>query len=44
MEVTEQIVYKAAMAVNGTPIIKYQGQGVRCDTALEETSNMTDVV
>ncbi len=26
MEVTEQIVYKAAMAVNGTPIIKYQGK------------------
>ncbi len=26
MEVTEQLVYKAAMAVNGTPIIKYQGK------------------
>ena len=26
MEVTEQVVYKAAMAVNGTPIIKYQGK------------------
>ena len=26
MEVTEQIVYKAAMAVNGTPIISYQGK------------------
>lgn len=26
MEVTEQIVYKAAMAVNGTPILKYQGK------------------
>ena len=25
-EVTEQIVYKAAMAVNGTPILKYQGK------------------
>ena len=26
IEVTEQIVYKAAMAVNGTPILKYQGK------------------
>lgn len=26
MEVTEQIVYKAAMTVNGTPIISYQGK------------------
>ena len=26
MEVTEQVVYKAAMAVNGTPIISYQGK------------------
>lgn len=26
MDVTEQIVYKAAMAVNGTPIINYQGK------------------
>ncbi|MDD6042630.1 MAG: lysine--tRNA ligase [Eubacteriaceae bacterium] len=26
MDVTEQVVYKAAMAVNGTPIIKYQGK------------------
>lgn len=26
MEVTEQMVYKAQMAVNGTPIIKYQGK------------------
>ena len=26
MEVTEQIVYKAAMAVNGTPILTYQGK------------------
>ncbi len=26
MEVTEQLVYKAAMEVNGTPIIKYQGK------------------
>ena len=26
MDVTEQIVYKAAMAVNGTPIISYQGK------------------
>ena len=26
MEVTEQIVYKAAMAVNGTPILNYQGK------------------
>ena len=26
MEVTEQIVYKAAMAVNGSPIITYQGK------------------
>lgn len=26
MEVTEQLVYQAAMAVNGTPIIKYQGK------------------
>ena len=26
MEVTEQIVYKAAMAVNGTPILHYQGK------------------
>jgi len=26
MEVTEQLVYKAAMAVNGTPIITYQGK------------------
>ena len=26
MDVTEQIVYKAAMAVNGTPIITYQGK------------------
>ena len=26
IEVTEQIVYKAAMAVNGSPIIKYQGK------------------
>lgn len=26
MEVTEQIVYKAAMAVNGSPILKYQGK------------------
>lgn len=26
MDVTEQVVYKAAMAVNGTPIITYQGK------------------
>ncbi len=26
MEVTEQLVYKAALAVNGSPIIKYQGK------------------
>ncbi len=26
IEVTEQVVYKAAMAVNGSPIIKYQGK------------------
>ena len=26
MDVTEQVVYKAAMAVNGTPIISYQGK------------------
>ncbi len=26
MDVTEQIVYKSAMAVNGTPVIKYQGK------------------
>ena len=26
MELTEQIIYKATMAVNGTPIIKYQGK------------------
>ena len=26
MDVTEQIIYKAAMAVNGTPIITYQGK------------------
>ena len=26
MDVTEQIVYKAAMAVNGTPVITYQGK------------------
>ena len=26
MEVTEQMVYKAQMAVNGTPILKYQGK------------------
>ena len=26
MEVTEQLVYKAALAVNGTPIITYQGK------------------
>ena len=26
MEVTEQIVYKSAMAVNGSPILKYQGK------------------
>lgn len=26
MEVTEQLVYKAAMLVNGSPIIKYQGK------------------
>lgn len=26
MEVTEQMVYKAQMAVNGTPVIKYQGK------------------
>ena len=26
MDVTEQIVYKAAMAVNGTPIVSYQGK------------------
>lgn len=26
MEVTEQLVYQSAMAVNGTPIIKYQGK------------------
>ena len=26
MDVTEQIVYKAAMAVNGTPIVTYQGK------------------
>ena len=26
MELTEQIVYKAAMAVNGTPVITYQGK------------------
>ena len=26
MDVTEQLVYKAAMAVNGSPIIKYQGK------------------
>ena len=26
MDVTEQLVYKAAMAVNGNPIIKYQGK------------------
>ena len=26
MEVTEQIVYKSAMAVNGTPVITYQGK------------------
>lgn len=26
MDVTEQLVYKAAMAVNGTPIISYQGK------------------
>jgi len=26
MEVTEQVVYKAAMAVNGTPVITYQGK------------------
>lgn len=26
MDVTEQVVYKAAMAVNGSPIIKYQGK------------------
>ena len=26
MDVTEQVVYKSAMAVNGSPIIKYQGK------------------
>ena len=26
MDVTEQVVYKSAMAVNGSPIIKYQGE------------------
>ncbi|MCR4669491.1 MAG: lysine--tRNA ligase [Clostridia bacterium] len=26
MDVTEQLVYKSALAVNGTPIIKYQGK------------------
>ncbi|MDD7718218.1 MAG: lysine--tRNA ligase [Eubacteriaceae bacterium] len=26
MDVTEQVVYKAALAVNGSPIIKYQGK------------------
>lgn len=26
MDITEQVVYKAAMAVNGTPIITYQGK------------------
>lgn len=26
MDVTEQVIYKAAMAVNGTPIITYQGK------------------
>lgn len=26
MNITEQIVYKAAMAVNGSPIVKYQGK------------------
>ena len=26
MDVTEQIVYKAAMAVNGTPVVTYQGK------------------
>ena len=26
MEVTEQLVYKAAMAVNGSPVIRYQGK------------------
>ncbi len=26
MDVTEQVVYKAAMAVNGTPIVTYQGK------------------
>ncbi len=26
MEVTEQLVYKAAMAINGTPIVSYQGK------------------
>lgn len=26
MDITEQLVYKAAMAVNGSPVIKYQGK------------------
>ena len=35
IDVTEQIVYKCAMAVNNSPIIRYQGQGVRCYSAVE---------
>ena len=43
MDVTEQIVYKSAMAVNGTPVIKYQGKEFDV-TPPWKRLNMADVV
>ena len=43
IEVTEQIVYKAAMAVNGTPILKYQGKEFDV-TPPWKRNDMTDFV
>ncbi len=43
MDVTEQCVYKAAMATNGTPIVKYQGKEFDV-TPPWRRLNMTDAV